>query len=251
MLFRKQFQTLVVVLVFVFSLTWFQVPQKVLNQPLWLDFKLGSTQKLAGFAQSLKLIDQFWQSQQDQVWLKQAYLESQARLSQLDRFKKENQSLRQLLEIKDQSESLGLLTTPIYSSGQALVAVGSSEGVKPGSLVFINQVLVGVVDQAWSHTARVKLFDKDPNLSLLVKTQSGVSGLMQQKKGQLELTEIPANLQVKLHEPVYTSGQPGIPAGLLVGLVSSKPPETSQSTYTVKIDPGVSFYQQSVVRIKP
>lgn len=251
MLFKKELKTLIVVLVFVFGLTWLQLPKRILNQPLWLEFKLNSTQKLSGLSRSLKLIDQLWQRKQDQVWLKQAYLESQARLSQLDRLKKENQSLRQLLEISKQSEPLGLLTTPIYSSGQALVAVGLSEGVKPGSLVFINQVLVGVVEQTWSHTARVRLFDQDPSLSLLVKTQSGVSGLMRQEKGRLELTEIPVNLQVKLHEPVYTSGQPGIPAGLLVGLVSSKPPETSQPTYTVKVDPGVSFYQQSVVRIKP
>ncbi len=182
--------------------------------------------------------------------LTQAYLATQAQLHQLKQLKSENEALKKMLEVKDQPQGQ-VITTSIFSRTQPLVAAGEKSGIQTGNLVFVGDVFVGIVDQVWPQTASVRLLSQDNKLKILAKTDSGVSGLVKSEKGELIFSQVPANLVVKPHDLVFTSGQPNIPAGLLVGFVDQETPTTTQPTYAVKINPGVNFYQAKVVKIRP
>ena len=247
---RHQLAWFVLIFLVALGLTLVSFPFALANTAWWLNFKQASLKLTQPVFAPLNLLNYRLGQDLELKKLAQAYLTSQAKLSQLEKLKKENQALKKLLEVKDRPEG-EVVAAPIVSRAQPLVAAGEEAGIKPGSLVFVNDVFVGVVDQVWSQTASVKLLAQDPELKLLAKTKSGVSGLVRSKNGRLFLTEVPANLEIKRYDPVFTSGQPQVPVGLLVGLVAQSPEVTAQPTFTVPLDQGVDFYQAEVVTIRP
>jgi len=248
---NQQIALILVVFLFILLLSLLRVDRFVRNQTWFLNLKLFSQEQASRLKAPFSLVDYYFQQKTDMAWLKQAYFNSQARLVKLEELEAQNQKLKKLLEVKSDTDKPILLVASVYSQSQPLVSAGSEEGLKPGSLVFADQVFLGVIDQVEPHTATVKLLTEDPNLKLLAKTESGVSGLVRMVDGQLKLTEIPADLVVKKHESVYTAGQPGIPPKLFIGIVAKEPQVDSAPTYEVLLDAGTSFYQQPIIKVIP
>jgi len=227
------------------------LPKAVRNSQLFILMRDRLKPTIVSLVKPLTFVDSVAANYADRQWLTRAYLKSQAELINLAHLKAENQDLRSLLKVKDSLEQTNLIVKPVYSPTQPLIAAGQMEGVKRGSLVFGHGVLLGIVSQVEPHLARVRLLNQDHHLVLLAKTKSGVTGLVQLIDGQLRLTEIPPNLKVMLNEPVITIGQPGIPGGLLIGLVAETGKMTAEPTYSVKLKQGISFYSEAIVQVKP
>ncbi len=234
-----------------FLLNSFNLPRLCRQSFLFSFLQTQFKPRVINLIQPLSFVDLMAEDYRDQQWLMRAYFKSQAELVELANLKKENQSLRSLLKVKDTWPENSLIVKPVYSLSQPLIAAGKAEGVKPGSLVFGQGVLLGIVSQVEPHLAYVRLLGQDHQLVILAKTQSGVTGLVRLVHNQLHLTEIPPNLTLKLNEPVLTVGQPGIPGGLLIGLVADTGKTTANATYAVRVKQGISFYNEAVVQVRP
>lgn len=188
------------------------------------------------------------------VWqLEQEYQALQAKLADLQQVESRYQAL---IEQSSASASQSQLShakawsVPIVSYPYRMIEVGSKHQIQVGDLVFVNDLLVGRVSQVWTTTAQVNLFSQQQNEPLLVKTQTGVKGLVRLDAGEFVLTEIDRQSPVIEGERVVTMGQPGIPAGLLLGFVAQDLSKVEDSVLTYQIAIPRSFDQASMVTIR-
>ena len=183
------------------------------------------------------------------------YAESAAQLSELDRLRKENESLRQLLEGEQASLSAQLpqrRLASVLSYAQPTISLGTADSIHEGALVFVGGTVVGRVTQTSVHESQVKLLPAFGQADvLLVQTEAGVSGLLLGENGEIVLTEIPIDAAIQVGQRVETSGQVGVLPHLYVGRISAVHREEGAPTQTAVIDQGISFYRTSIVEVVP
>ncbi len=187
------------------------------------------------------------------------YAESAAQLSQLERLQKENQALRKLIE--GEGERAGASSSAqvadrkvaaILSYAQPTIAIGSADGIKEGSLVLVEGVLIGKVSQVSQHQSQIKLLPSfDQNEVILVQTDTGVTGLLAGNGAEVIVKELPIETQIQAGQRVETSGQVGVLPYLYVGRVQQFHRNEAAPTQTAVIDQGVSFYRSTVVEVLP
>lgn len=183
------------------------------------------------------------------------YAESAAQLSELERLRLENESLRQLLE-GEQATPSGLVSqrrvAAVLSYAQPTVGLGSEDGVAEGNLVFVRGVVVGKIVAVSAHQSQVKLLNTFGESDvLLVQTEAGISGLVSGNGQEILLKEIPIDAPVEVGQRVETSGQVGVLPKLYLGRVLTVRREEGAPTQTAVIDQGVSFYRTTVVEVLP
>ena len=147
--------------------------------------------------------------------------------SSLKEAAKENESLRQRLELGPAQERKFIMASVIGFNPQLgqylLVDKGLAEGVSPGAAaVTAANFLVGKVAEASQHSAKILLIS-DSNSIVNALTQDGrVGGIVKGRHGLgLTMEMIPIDKQIKVDETVLTSGRDDtIPAGLIIGRIS-------------------------------
>jgi rod shape-determining protein MreC len=166
------------------------------------------------------------QSENDQ--LKQRIQELEVEVQQKEDLAAENERLKSLLELKEQSKYKVLPARiigrdPSVWFNSSIINRGSLDGVKLNMPVVTNGGLVGRVTAVSPLTAQVDLVTKEKSGLGGVVGELGVSNALgvitgTGKKEILEMGYVPGSVEVKAGEIVYTSGQDGIyPAGLKLG----------------------------------
>ena len=166
------------------------------------------------------------QSENDQ--LKQRVQELEVEVKQKEDLAAENERLKALLELKEQSKYPVLPARiigrdPSVWFNSSIINRGSLDGVKLNMPVVTNGGLVGRVTAVSPLTAQVDLVTKDKAGLGGVVGELGVSNALgvvsgTGKRELVEMSYVPGSVEVKVGEQVYTSGQDGIyPAGLKLG----------------------------------
>lgn len=138
----------------------------------------------------------------------------------------ENQSLRDLLNVKVQPQNKYVTARILADSGGAfvkslLVASGENDGVKKGQAVISGEGLVGRITEAGNKTARILLVtDINSRVPVLVENSSQHAVLAGDNNAHPRLTHLPVGSAVEEGARIITSGHGGVfPPGLPVGKV--------------------------------
>jgi len=191
-----------------------------------------------------------WDTAERAAQIEVEYIRAQAQLSELAQLRDENDRLKRQLGQAAPVSSARLITVPIVSYPYRLVSVGQQHGVREGDEVFANQVLLGSISSVGRNSSRVQLLTDGASPVLVVRSDSGITGLVKSKQGSLVFTEIPHTQTVRAGERVVTMGQEGIDPGLFIGLVGSSLTAATDSVQSFLVEPGVSFDTADVVVIR-
>lgn len=195
-------------------------------------------------------IEQYMTSALTMNQLKIEYSKTLSELSELEQLREENSRLREMLENKSFQDANQVVTAPITSYAYPAVAAGSKHGVSSGQIVLANGTFLGLVTEVSDQHSKVSLLSSVDSPPLLVTTGEDVRGLIRGNGKRVKLTQVSPDQELVVGEEILTIGQPGIPAGLLVGIVVSVDPRTSESTQTASIDQLVSFYTTPLVEVR-
>ncbi len=179
------------------------------------------------------------------------YSEAVAQLGELEGLKKENQELRDLIGQKQISSVIKPIIAPILAYSQPYIGKGKRDGVKEGDLVMIGKTLIGRVEEVSDSQSIVTLLTSSTSLPLLVKTESGVTGVVAGDGRQLLMKEIPQDAAVQTDERIVTVGQSEVPAGISIGRLRSLSKSAVNSSQVGSIDQVVSFYESHIVEVQP
>lgn len=183
------------------------------------------------------------------VQLRSQYNQALVSLTELDKLRAENDTLKELLANKSTNESM-ILGVPIMAYGRPLVAAGSEQGVVSGMSVLVSQTLVGVIGDVSRNQATVDLLTQETGPQVLAKTETGVTGIVSGDGKRSIMSEIPIDSKVSPGERVVTQGQAGIQPNILIGTIAEVRVEPSASVQTAVVVQLVSFYESTLVEIQ-
>lgn len=178
------------------------------------------------------------------------YAEASALLGEIDQLKAENQALRELVKIKEGGGVPTQISRPILSYGHPLISSGSNHGIQTGQLILVADTLVGVIGDVSATQSEVTLLSRENSPHILVRTESGVQGLVQGDGKNVVLSEVPVEAELKEGERVTTVGQAGVPRDMLVGRIARVLKSPEASAQTAVIEQIVSFYEAAIVEIQ-
>lgn len=179
------------------------------------------------------------------------YAKALTQLNELDELKAQNEELKKLLGASDRRlNEETIIGAPILSLAYPAVGVGFVDGVQENDMVLIDNVLVGTIDSVFEHQSRVSLLNSKRKNRILVRTQSGIEGVIDGDGRNVLLTHIPRSVELEEGERVMTVGQEGIEKNVFVGVVKKMNNSPSDSTNTYVINQLVAFYNAILVEVK-
>jgi cell shape-determining protein MreC len=183
------------------------------------------------------------------VQLEKQYAQAAAEATQAAALKQENEELRKLLGEKDRPAQTVQIVAPVISYGRPTVIFEKGVPVKEGTVVLYGKTLLGRVGVVSSNQATVELLTAPVLQPLLVKTESGVTGLVNGNGKQVLLSEIPANAELKVGEKIETAGQVDVPAHLFIGTIQSVERLPDLPIQRAVLSQPVDFYQTHLVEL--
>lgn len=184
-------------------------------------------------------------------------LDELARLeSEVQRLKKDNTELREILDKKDSlsefepKQATVIGRNPDRWHELLIINKGKNAGIEPNMAVITSKGLIGKVKSSNTFTSTVQLLSSmDPTNRISAKIQAGDNnffGLIEgydKEKGLLLLKRIPYDAKVKKNQNVITSGLGGVfPESLPIGKVVDVVPDEFGLTQTAYVKPGADFY---------
>ncbi|MBX9973214.1 rod shape-determining protein MreC [Cytobacillus firmus] len=184
-------------------------------------------------------------------------LDELARLeSEVQRLKKDNTELREILDKKDSlsefepKQATVIGRNPDRWHELLIINKGKNAGIEPNMAVITSKGLIGKVKSSNTFTSTVQLLSSmDPTNRISAKIQAGENnffGLIEgydKEKGLLLLKRIPYDAKVKKDQNVITSGLGGVfPESLPIGKVVDVVPDEFGLTQTAYVKPGADFY---------
>ena len=172
----------------------------------------------------------------------------------------ENQRLRTLLDLKEQSKYKILTASVIGRDASvwfdsSIINRGSLDGVELNMPVVADGGIIGRVTAVSPLTAQV---------DLITKNKSGLGGVVGEvgssnalgvvsgtsKKDLLEMKYVPGSVEVKVGDAVYTSGQDGIfPAGLKIGEIVEVVSGSTTTPHQILIKPSARLDKMQEVAV--
>jgi rod shape-determining protein MreC len=198
------------------------------------------------------------QSENDK--LKQHVQELEVELKQKEELASENDRLRAVLQLKEQSK-YKVLTARIIGRDpsvwfdSSIVNRGSLDGVALNMPVVTDGGLVGRVTAVSPLTAQVDLITRDKSGLGAVIGQIGESNALgvvngTSKKDLLEMKYVPGSVDVQVGQSVFTSGQDGIfPPGLKVGEIVNLVTGSATTPHQIQIRPAAKLSSMQEVGI--
>jgi cell shape-determining protein MreC len=178
------------------------------------------------------------------------YSRATSQLADLESLKKENEELRELVKQKQSSSGEAATIAPILVYSQPRIGKGNRDGIQSGDLVMIVQTLIGRVNEVSDSQSSLTLLTATHSLPILVKTESGVTGVVVGNGSQLLMKEIPQDADIQVGQRVLTVGQAEVPRGLSVGRIQSISHLAVNSSQVAVIDQVVSFYESHLVEVQ-
>ena len=173
----------------------------------------------------------------------------QARIAELEYVEKENEALKNILENSDRTLDEMYIASPILSLSYPAIGVGEREGVLPQQAVVLSATLIGTISEVYPTQSKVSLLSSQTASPLLVRTETGIEGIIIGDGKNVIMRHIPREIQVKEGERVFTIGQEGIRKNMFVGRVSQVVAEPSSPTQEATISQYVSFYDAVLVEV--
>ena len=230
------------------------------------------TQAIANFVQSpvttvSSTVTGFFQSfvnlrsaQTENDQLKQRVQELEVQVQQKEELSKENENLKALLQLKNESNYKVLPAQiigrdPSLWFDSAIINRGSLDGVKLNMPIVNNGGLIGRVVSVSPITAQINLVTKEKSGLGGVIGALGTSSALgvvsgNGKRELLEMGYIPGTIEVQPGEMVYTTGQDGIyPSGLKIGEVVEVKPGSATVTQQILIKPSAKLYAMEEVAV--
>lgn len=172
----------------------------------------------------------------------------------------ENERLKSLLQLKDETayrflpaQIIGRDTSAWFDT--SIINRGSLDGVKLNMPIVTNGGLVGRVTAVSPLTAQISLITKDKSGLGAVIGALGTSNALgvvsgSGKKEILEMGYVPGSVEVKTGESVYTTGQDGIyPPGLKLGEVAEVRAGSASEALKIYIQPSAKLSSMQEVAV--
>jgi rod shape-determining protein MreC len=172
-----------------------------------------------------------------------------AELTRLETVEQENKELQKILQNSDRLAVETVVTYPVTSFSRQVIAVGEQQGVEVGQPVMIAGTVVGLVSKVDSSSSQVQLLSQKLEYPILVKTDTGVEGIIKGENNQIVLSEVLPETEVVVGSRVITTGQPGIDKGLLVGTVGKKISPAQSPVQSFMVNQEVNFYEAQIVEV--
>lgn len=175
----------------------------------------------------------------------------QAEIALFDGIKKENESLKAMIgstttNSTQETKNIGRVIN--YAS--PLIELNTPEKVSVGSLVTAEGTLLGVITEIFQNQAKVELLSSLQIKPLIVKTDSGVEGILVGNNKRIVITEMPRDATIKQGEKVVTVGQEGTPANIFIGTISERIDQPTSPVLSANIVQPISFFSTTIVEIK-
>ena len=199
-------------------------------------------------------------AQTDNDLLKQRIQELEVEIKQTAELTSENERLKSLLNLKEQSKYKILPAKiigrdPSIWFDSSIINRGSLDGVKLNMPVVTDGGLVGRVTALSPLTAQVDLISRDKSGLGAVIGEIGTSNALgvvsgSSKKEILEMRYVPGSVEVKIGEMIYTTGQDGIyPEGLKVGEIVEVRSGSATTPHQIFIRPGAGLNSMQEVGV--
>jgi rod shape-determining protein MreC len=198
------------------------------------------------------------QDENDQ--LKQRIQELEVEVKQKEDLASENERLKTLLDLKERSSYKVLTASVIGRDASAwfdssIINRGSLDGVELNMPVVADGGIVGRVTAVSPLTAQVDLITRNKSGLGGVVGEIGTSNALgvvsgTSRRDLLEMRYVPGSVEVKVGDPVYTSGQDGIfPAGLKIGEVVEVVSGSTTTPHQILIRPGARLDSMQEVAV--
>lgn len=200
--------------------------------------------------------------------LKQRVQELEVEVQSRQDLATENERLKALLQLKEESKYPILPAKVIGRDPSAwfndsIINRGAADGVKLYMPVVTNGGLVGRITMVSPLTAQVTLITDEKNGVGAIVGQIGnteayngiVSGLKDTKdqtidRNLVEMRYVPGSTEVKVGDPVFTTGQDGIyPAGLKIGDIVEVSSGSATVSHTIYIKPSSNISSMQEVAV--
>jgi rod shape-determining protein MreC len=192
--------------------------------------------------------------------LKQRVQELEVEVQRSEELSKENDRLKNLLDLKTESKYKVLpaqiiARDPSVWFDHSIINRGSLDGVKLNMPIVNNGGLIGRVVAVSPLTARVNLITKDKSGLGGVIGELGTSNAIgvvtgNGKREILEMGYVPGSIEVQVGEFVYTTGQDGIyPPGLKLGEVIEVRPGSATVPQQIFIKPSAQLFAMEEVAV--
>ena len=212
---------------------------------------------VTGFFQSISSLRS---AQTENDVLKQKVQELEVQIKQKEELSAENDRLKSLLELKEQTDYkvltariIGRDTSAWFDS--SIINRGSLDGVKLNMAIVTDGGLVGRVTAVSPLTAQVDLITKDKSGLGGVVGEIGSSNALgvvsgTGKKETLEMRYVPGTVVVNVGDAVYTTGQDGIfPAGLKIGEIAEIRPSSASVSQQIFVRPSAKLNSMQEVGV--
>lgn len=192
--------------------------------------------------------------------LKQRVQELEVELKQKEELAAENNRLKGILQLKEQSKYKVLTARiigrdPTVWFDSSIVNRGSMDGVTVNMPVVTDGGLVGRITAVSPLTSQVDLITRDKSGLGAVIGQIGESNALgvvngTSKKELLEMKYVPGNIDVQTGQSVFTTGQDGIfPPGLKVGEIVSVVQGSATTPHQILIRPAAKLSSMQEVGV--
>ena len=181
-------------------------------------------------------------------------IELKNKLLEYDKFKEENDRLREVLNFKNSKNNYSYVGCEIIGySGESfsdgyIIDKGENDGLKKDMVVISDKGLVGQVTSTGSNWAIVKsLLNENIAVSVMVDSTRETSGILKAyitrtNSGLTKLTNLPVNSEIKEGDVILTSGLGQIyPKEIRVGEVISVETDEIKVMKTAIVKPYVDF----------
>lgn len=188
-------------------------------------------------------------------------IELKRRLRDISAYREENESLKELLELKESMTRYSTVAARVISfSGNNWYETielnkGALNGISAGSAVLTDEGIVGrVIETGPNYSIARTILDSDSAVGIKV-SRSGGSGLVEgdaelAANGQCKLSFLDRNSPLIVGDIVETSGSGGIfPPGFVVGTVMSVSADSTGALNYAVINPAVDFDKLSEVLV--
>lgn len=182
--------------------------------------------------------------------LETRYVKSLADLSELDKLREENIELKKLIENRDLKLAKTIISAPVISLAYPAVGVGSNDGVEVNNMVLSNGILVGTIEEVGKNQSKVSLLSRRRKNKILVKTESGVQGVVDGDGKNVLLTQVPMNVELIDGERVVAVGQEGIERNIFIGTLRLIENNQSSPTQTAIVIQEITFYDAILLEVK-
>lgn len=200
----------------------------------------------AGVGWTDRAVGIYWDNQHLRQRLTRLQIETDALRGE----RQENVRLRQLLKMEERHPYSLVISSVVGRSldrlgGSLTIDKGIADGIEPGRAILTPEGLVGRVERATQHQARVlTLLHRDCAVAARID-RSRVDGVMQWEFGThpvLDLSYVSSQEDVKVGDLVVTSGLGGIfPEGIRIGTVSRVGLDPNGLMKEISVRPAVNF----------